>query len=89
MVNKVPPTDIVGANRSALVEGDTALPMSDIWRKQFDGALGDAMQAIQMRADAELSITADDLRKVSFSRTTQGFIGSHLSISQRDDLKEL
>lgn len=89
VVNKVPPTDIVGANRSALVEGDTALPMSDIWRKQFDGALGDAMQAIQMRADAELSITADDLRKVSFSRTPKGLSASHLSISQRDDLKEL
>ena len=29
VVNKVPPTDIVGANRSALVEGDTALPLPD------------------------------------------------------------
>ena len=89
VVNKVPPTDIVGANRSALTEGDTALPMSDIWRKQFDGALGDAMQTIQMRADAELSITAEDLRSLSFSRVPKGLSASHLSISQRGDLKEL
>ena len=89
VVNTVPPTDIVGANRSALSEGDTALPISDIWRKQFDGALGDAMQKIQMRADAELSITAEDLRKLSFSRVPKGLSAHHLTNSQRGDLKEL
>jgi hypothetical protein len=89
VVNKVPPTDIVGANRSALTEGDTALPMSDIWRKQFDGALGSAVQTIQMRADAELSITSEDLRNLSFSRVPKGLSASQLSISQCGDLKEL
>lgn len=89
VVNKVPPTDIVGANRSALTEGDTALPMSDIWRRQFDGALGDAVQTIQMRADAELSITAEDLRKLSFSRVPKGLSAHHLTNSQRSDLKQL
>ncbi len=89
VVNKVPPTDIVGANRSALTEGDTALPLSDVWRKKFDGALGDAIHAVQMRADAELSITSEDLRNLSFSRVPKGLSASHLSISQRGDLKEL
>lgn len=89
VVNNVPPTDIVGANRSALAEGDTALPISDIWRKKFDGALGDAMQSVQRRADAELSITAEDLRNLSFSRVPKGLSAHRLTNSQRGDLKEL
>ena len=89
IVNKVPPTDIVGANRSVLAEGDTALPLSDVWRKQFDGALRDAIQMMQVRADTELSITAEDLRRLSFSRAPKGLSATQLTESQLGDLREL
>jgi hypothetical protein len=37
------PTDLVGANRPSLSEGDQPLALRQVWRKQFDGDQGDAL----------------------------------------------
>jgi hypothetical protein len=89
IVGSVPPTDIVGANRSVLLEGDTALPLPLVWRKRFDGALDDAIVAIQDRADRELGITEDDLERVSFTRNPKGLSVASMTASQRDELRAL
>ncbi|MFZ9985417.1 MAG: DUF3500 domain-containing protein [Ilumatobacteraceae bacterium] len=89
IVGSVPPTDIVGANRSVLLEGDTALPLPLVWRKRFDGALDDAIVAIQDRADRELGITEDDLARVSFTRNPKGLSVASMTASQRDELRAL
>jgi hypothetical protein len=88
-VSAIPPTDLVGANRSVLAEGDTALPLTMVWRKQFDGALGDAIQAIQKKADAELAITEEDLQLVSFSQVPKGLSAREMTATQHSDLREL
>ena len=89
IVGSIPPTDIVGANRSVLLEGDTALPLPLVWRKRFDGALDDAIVAIQDRADRELGITEDDLERVSFTRNPKGLSVASMTASQRDELRAL
>ena len=88
-VSAVPPTDLVGANRSRLVEGDTALPLSQVWRKEFDGALGETIAATQARANVELSLTEQHLRSLSFSHKPKGLSAHDMSESQRNDLRQL
>ena len=88
-MSAVPPTDLVGANRSRLVEGDTALPLSQVWRKEFDGALGETIAATQARANFELSLTEQHLRSLSFSHKPKGLSAHDMSESQRNDLRQL
>ncbi len=88
-VSAVPPTDLIGANRSHLSEGDTALPLPSVWRKQFDGALGDAIAALQTKADAELSLLPEHLQLLSYSLKPKGLSARDMTETQRSDLRQL
>lgn len=88
-VSAVPPTDLIGANRSHLSEGDTALALPLVWRKQFDGALGDAIAAMQTKADAELSLLPEHLQLLSYSHKPKGLSAHDMTETQRSDLRQL
>lgn len=89
LVSAIPPTDLVGANRSHLHEGDHALPLIEVWRKRFDGALGDAIIAMQTKADAELAISESHHSALAFTTTPKGLSARDMTQSQRSDLREL
>ncbi len=88
-LSAVPPTDLVTANRSDLHDGDRALPLSDVWRRRFDGALGLAIDAMQTRADDELGLTDRHHEQLSFTRRPKGIRVGDLRPDQHDIVRAL
>lgn len=88
-VSEIAPTDLVGANRTVLREGDSALPLQVVWRKQFDGELGKAIELVQTKADALLGIQQKHLDEVSFSEKPKGIRIGGLSAAQQEIAREL
>jgi hypothetical protein len=88
-VSEIAPTDLVGANRTVLKEGDSALPLQVVWRKQFDGELGKAIELVQTKADALLGIQQKHLDEVSFSEKPKGIRIGGLSAAQQEIAREL
>lgn len=84
-----PPTDLVTGNRTVLHDGDDAVPLPDIWRGRFEGAIGEFLQHAQDRLDARVDLT--EAHKDAFRWTTapKGLAARHLSTEQRGTLDAL
>jgi hypothetical protein len=85
----VPPTDLVGANRPRLTDGDRPLALIDVWRAPFQGELGARMRATQERAEQTVGLRAEHVDAVSFTTTPKGISAGALNDAQREVLRAL
>jgi Protein of unknown function (DUF3500) len=83
------PTDMVGGNRPSLSEGDQPIPLTQIWRQQFDGEVGDNLQRAQERLDAATGVGPADLEAISFTSRPKGLAAGAMAGGQRDMLNAL
>ena len=83
------PTDLVGGNRPSLSDGDEPIPLPLIWRRPFDGEVGERLQGAQERLDAITGVGAADLEAMSFTRQPKGLAASAMDVAQRDMLDAL
>jgi hypothetical protein len=83
------PTDLVGANRPSLDDGDQPIPLPLIWRRPFDGPDGDRLHAAQTRLDAQTGVRTTDLEAMSFSHHPKGLAAQYMNGEQRQVLDAL
>ncbi len=83
------PTDLVGANRPSLSDGDLPLPLPQIWRREFDGELGERLQRSQDKLNEAIGIGPADLEAVSFTHRPKGLAAGAMDVDQRDMLDAL
>ena len=84
VVSPVAPVDLVGANRPRVAEGDLPLPLADVWRDRFTGALAGRVEAIQAQSERSLGLrpaaprcaAAHGRRRRAYRRTVCGPIRS-------------
>jgi Protein of unknown function (DUF3500) len=89
LVSPVAPTDLVGCNRPHLEAGDRPLPITDIWRRRFEGHLARLVADMQTRMEAELGLREVHLEALSFTREPKGIAASMLDAGQTSILREL
>ena len=89
IVSSHAPTDLVGGNRPSLSEGDGPIALPLIWRTQFDGDQGDALQRAQHRLAESTGATENDLAAMSFSERPKGLAAASMGSSHREMLDEL
>jgi hypothetical protein len=89
IISPVAPVDLVGANRSRLASGDEPLPLADIWRGRFEGALGEQAEGIQQRFEAKAGLTRQHLDAVRFTDEPKGVPAATMTASQQQLLCDL
>jgi hypothetical protein len=83
------PTDLVGANRSSLAEGDQPIPLPLIWRTRLSREVEAGLQRSQDRMNASIGVGPDDLQAMSFTRRPKGLAAKGMDVSQREMLDAL
>jgi len=83
------PTDMVGANRSSLSDGDQPIALPLIFRRAFDGQIGERLQNAQDRLDAYTGVGPADLEAMSFTHTPKGLAAAGMDADQRGMLDAL
>jgi hypothetical protein len=89
LVSTHAPTDLVGANRPSLSDGDRPLDLPLVWRKQFDGGEGERLRGAQRRLTEATGVTDDDLAAMSFTQRPKGLAASAMSSAHREMLEAL
>jgi hypothetical protein len=89
LVSPVAPADLVGGNRPHLEVGDRPPPMTDIWRRRFEGRLAELMVETQARMEATLGLQEAHLKALSFTAEPKGIAASMLDAGQTSILREL
>ncbi|MDH3294745.1 MAG: DUF3500 domain-containing protein, partial [Acidimicrobiia bacterium] len=85
----VPPTDIIGGNRSRLSDGDRMLPLPEVWRGRFEAELDTYLTEVQARAEAALGLTAEHLDALTLTARPKGVSAGALSADQQEMLRAL
>lgn len=87
----VAPVDLVSANRPEYGKGagDLPLPLGDVWRGRFEGALGERVEMIQRMAESAAGLTVEHLEAVRLTEVPRGLRASSLNGSQREVLRAL
>ena len=83
------PTDLVGANRSSLSEGDQPIALQLVWRRQFEGDVAEVLQHAQERMDASTGVGPADFEAMSFTRRPKGLAAAAMDAAQRGMLEAL
>jgi len=83
------PTDLVGANRASLSEGDRPKALSLVWRKQFEGDQGEALRRSQQRLEESTGVNELDLAAMSFTNRPKGLAASAMTAPHREMLDAL
>ena len=83
------PTDLVGSNRSTLADGDQPIVLPLIFRRPFEGEVGEAMQHAQARLEASTGVESADLEAMSFTRRPKGLAAKAMDGGQRGMLDAL
>ena len=87
LISPVAPTDVAGANRPRLSEGDVPLPLTDIWR-DTDDAFRARLADTQRRSEEELGLKADHLDAVRLTLATpKGLGAASMAASQQELLR--
>lgn len=89
VLTPVPPTDLVGANRSELAEGDLPLPLPDVWREPLAGEHLQQMEALQGQLDRSVGTTSESLDAVRYTSRAKGLGVSRMTPAQREVLQAL
>jgi hypothetical protein len=83
------PTDLVGGNRPSLEDGDQPIPLPHIFRRLFEGEVGERLRGAQERLDAITGVGPADLEALSFTRQPKGLAANAMNGDQRTMLDEL
>ena len=83
------PTDLVGANRSSLSDGDQPIALPLIWRRRFEGDVGEALRHAQERMDASTGVGPADFEAMSFTHRPKGLAAAAMDAAQREMLDAL
>jgi hypothetical protein len=87
LVSPVAPTDVAGANRRRLGEGDAPLPLSEIWRDP-DEAFRSRLAETQRRAEDELGLRPDHVEAVRLTLDTpKGLPAAAMTADQQELLR--
>jgi hypothetical protein len=70
-------------------EGDLPLPLSEIWRDRFPGALGARAADMQRRAEATANLAPEHLEAVRLTRAPKGLPASALTDAQKKQARRL
>ena len=89
LVSPRAPTDLVGANRSSLADGDEPIALPLIWRRSFEGEVGEILNHAQARLDASTGVEAGDLAAMSFRHRPKGLAAKAMDVDQRGMLEAL
>lgn len=92
VVSPVAPVDLVGANRPVYGSGngDLPLPLGEVWRGHFTGALAERVEAIQAEAESAAGLTAAHLEAVRLSASQpRGISAALLRPDQQEILRAL
>lgn len=84
VVSQVPPTDLVGANRTHLSDGDGPLPLALVWRNQFTGDLQDVVEKIQTIEEEKIGLLPEHLEALSYTTRPKGLAVAGMNKSQRE-----
>ncbi len=88
LVSEVAPVDLVGANRSHLVDGNMPLPLSDIWRNPFiDDENAERVRAIQAMMEKSVGLLPHHIEAVKYTTISKGINAALLSTSQKAQLR--
>jgi hypothetical protein len=83
------PSDLVGANRPSLSDGDRPIPLPGIWRRRFEGEVADFLQHAQDRLEATTGVGPADLEAMSFTHRPKGLAATGMEAGQREMLDAL
>jgi hypothetical protein len=84
------PTDIVGANRTVLAEGDRGIPLAGIWRDRFrDDDAQQALQAMSATQEDAAGLTDADHRALALTDAPKGVPATAFDAEQRALLRAL
>ncbi len=83
------PTDIVGANRSELHDGDGPVRLPDIWRGHFDGDVGAFLERAQQSLEKRVALSEADVDAFRFTHAPKGLPATRLNGDQRGMLDAL
>jgi hypothetical protein len=89
VLSPAPPVDIVGANRPRVTDGDRPRDLIDIWRRPFDGELGERFRDTQARAEHTVGLRREHLDAVSYTSAPKGVAAAALDEAQREVLRAL
>ncbi len=87
--SNVAPTDLVGANRSHLSDGDQSLPLPLIWRNRFEAEIDNRLAELQTREERALGVTEQVLRDLAYTTQPKGISARDLESDQQEILRQL
>lgn len=91
LLHAVAPVDLVGGNRSRISDGDTVMPLRELWRHPRFGVteLDERVAAMDATAERNAGVTSEHLEAVSLSRAPKGLAASSMTGEQQDQLRAL
>jgi hypothetical protein len=90
LLTGVAPVDIVGGNRPRIGDGDTLMPLPDVWRGHFTEArLADRVEAMHRGAEEKAGVRPRDHEAVRLTARPKGIAAADLTPAQQDQLREL
>jgi hypothetical protein len=89
VLSPVPPTDLVGANRTLLGEGDGPLPLNKIWRDELTGEIHELLDRMQSTEESKVGLTAAHVDAVRFTTTPKGLGAAAMTAAQQGILRAL
>jgi hypothetical protein len=88
MISPVAPVDIVGGNRAHLSDGDTVMPLPDVWRGWFtEPRLRDLVHTMHETAEAKARLRPEHHRALSLTSAPKGIAAAAMTGSQRGLLR--
>ena len=88
MISPVAPVDIVGGNRAHLSDGDTVMPLPDVWRGRFtEPRLRDLVHTMHETAEAKARLRPEHHRALSLTSAPKGIAAAAMTGSQRGLLR--
>jgi hypothetical protein len=88
MISPVAPVDIVGGNRAHLSDGDTVMPLLDLWRGRFtEPRLRDLVHTMHETAEAKARLRPERHRALSLTSAPKGIAAAAMTGSQRELLR--
>jgi Protein of unknown function (DUF3500) len=91
ILTDVAPVDLVSVNRAqfGLGDGDLPLPLADIWRGRFEGAMAERVDQMQRDEEERAGLRPEHLEATRLTRAPQGLPVRHLYVDQREMLRAL
>ena len=89
VVSSVAPVDLVGANRSELIDGLVPLRLAEIWRGRFAGELADRVEMLQDTMEKAVGLLPIHLDAVRYTDTPKGLSVAELTDAQKTRVRSL